>query len=98
MVIGWSKVPARGLFKSGSSSDQRLDIDDGFFSLIAFDDLDLLRPCSCDLAREFISRALTRKQAIKFGLVFDSVDLIWEADKYPSSRHFRYDFSTVPLA
>jgi len=93
----WSKVPARGLFKSGTSSDQRLDIDDGF-SLIALDDSNLLRPCSCDLAREFISRALTRKQTVKFGLVFDSVDLIWEADKYPSSRHFRYDFSTVPLA
>ena len=52
------KSPRAGLFKSGSSSDRRLDIDDGFFSLIAFDDLDLLRPCSCDLAREFISRAL----------------------------------------
>ena len=25
-------------------------------------------------------------------------DLIWEADKYPSRRHVRYDFSTMPLA
>jgi hypothetical protein len=25
-------------------------------------------------------------------------DLIWEADKYPSSRPVRYDFSAMPLA
>jgi hypothetical protein len=27
-----------------------------------------------------------------------AVDLIWEADKYPSSGHVRYDFSAMPLA
>jgi hypothetical protein len=25
-------------------------------------------------------------------------DLIWEADKYPSSRQVRYDFGAMPLA
>ena len=25
-------------------------------------------------------------------------DLIWEADKYPSGRQVRYDFSAMPLA
>jgi hypothetical protein len=25
-------------------------------------------------------------------------DLIWEADKYPSSRHVRYDFGAMPFA
>ena len=28
----------------------------------------------------------------------DVDDLIWEADKYPSSRQVRYDFSAMPLA